>query len=188
MCTTTATETGRDRAVIITGGEGAPGATIVLTSKFNAGGASPRMVRGALAENAADLYDVLVENLPVTTLRALTSLMVAGLAASLETRPAAALPGKGAGWALVADADEPRIDTIGIDEVLAPGDAGDIRPAGKDMETSIGVLIDEYKARASTARKAPSGTGDASYLTGVTEGLRIARRVVIRPAVAGRTP
>jgi hypothetical protein len=182
MCTT-------DHTLTLTRADGAVPVTVAITRPPQA--PAPGEVgayRDGLTWQASSLYDVLVSSLPATTLRALTSLMVAGLAASLETRPAAALPGKGAGWALVADGDGPRIDTIGIDEVLAPGDAGDIRPAGKDMETSIGVLIDEYKARASTARKAPSGTGDASYLTGVTEGLRIARRAVIRPAVAGRTP
>lgn len=143
--------------------------------------------RDGLAWQASALYDALSASLPATTLRALTALMVAGLAASLETRPAAALPGKGAGWALVADADGPRIDTIGIDEVLAPGDAGDIRPAGVDMVASIGALIDEYRARTSTALRAPSDTGDAAYLSGVTEGLRIARRAVIRPGLKGGT-
>lgn len=178
-----------DHALTLTRADGAVDVTVSITRPAvtpvpgDAGA-----VRDGLAWQASALYDVLASSLPATTLRALTALMVAGLAASLETRTAAALPGKGAGWALVADADGPRIDTIGIDEVLPPGDAGDIRPAGVDMESSIGSLIDEYRARTATALKAPSGAGDAAYLSGVTEGLRIARRAVIRPAVKRAAP
>lgn len=104
------------------------------------------------------------------------------------TRPAVTpAPGEaGAVRDLVADADGPRIDTIGIDEVLPPGDAGDIRPAGAGMEALIGALIDDYKTRTLTALEAPGD--DAAYLSGVTEGLRIARRVVIRPAVKRAAP
>lgn len=177
-----------DHTLTLTRADGAIDVTVSITRPaVTPAPGEAGAVRDGLAWQASALYDVLAASLPATTLRALTALMVAGLAASLETRPAAALPGKGAGWALVADADGPRIDTIGIDEVLPPGDAGDIRPAGAGMEVSIGKLIDGYRARTATALRSPSGAGDAAgdaaYLSGVAEGLRIARRAVIRPAV-----
>ena len=181
MCTT-------DHTLTLTRADGAVPVTVAITRPVVAlAPGEAGACRDGLAWQASALYDVLASSLPATALRALTSLMIAGLAASLETRPAAALPGKGVGWALVGDGDGTRIDTIGIDEVLPPGDAGDIRPAGADMVTSIGALIDEYRARASTALKAPGDTGDAAYLSGVAEGLRIARRAVIRPALKGGT-
>lgn len=176
-----------DHTLTLTRADGAVDVTVSITRPAVAPAPGEAgACRDGLAWQASALHDVLVSSLPATTLRALTALMVAGLAASLETRPAAALPGKGAGWALVAGEDGPRIDTIGIDEVLAPGDAGDIRPAGAGMEASIGALIDDYKTRTLTALEAPGD--DAAYLSGVTEGLRIARRAVIRPAVKRGAP
>lgn len=121
MCTTDT------RTVTVASGDGAPGAVIHLAGPFDTTGASPTAVRDTLAHEAWLLHEALVENLPRTTLRALTSLMIAGLAASLDTRPdRPAAPSGDVGFALVAGDAGPRIDTIAIDEMLPPGDTGDL--------------------------------------------------------------
>lgn len=75
-------------------------------------------VRDALIGEADALYEGLTRSLPRTTLRALTALLVAGLAARLNTA-ADRGPGRGcevgadgAGFALVDGPDGPQIDTI----------------------------------------------------------------------------